>query len=253
MSTTVPTLTAAQLDGLACVDCGSDNSPQQPTGERAPSGAQLFRCTDLPSCRVQQSIDAQLPLLAALRTEEQRPPAPAVDPLESALRAAFDAGEPCDAEGNPVIEIVAAAPTYELLADQVADRIAAEMPKFAAKMDRAAFVAHVAAGLRIAAHPLCPDGRLWCTADPASHADPREHVHRGHEIAMHGTYGVDVMAFHLIQWNDDEVELAFVGAGDWPDLNVDQVDELIEDMAVHLDRLRAVRARMIALRTGAAL
>ncbi|MFI0000741.1 DUF6907 domain-containing protein [Streptomyces globisporus] len=229
MSTTVPTLTAAQLDGLACVDCGSNSSPQQPTGERAPSGAQLFRCTDLPGCRVQQSIDAQFPLLAALRTEEQQP----ADTTE--------------------IEIVAAAPSYALLAEQVADRLAAEMPKFAAKMDRAVFVAHVADGLRSVAHDLCPDGRLWCTADPDSHADPREHVHRGPEIAMHGAYGFDVMAFHLLQWNDDEVELAFVGAGDWPDLNVEQVDELIEDMAVHLDRLRAVRARMVALRTGAAL
>ncbi|MER6597252.1 DUF6907 domain-containing protein [Streptomyces parvus] len=194
-----------------------------------------------------------VPTLPAMPQQRPSRPVPAVDPLESALRAAFDAGEPCDAEGNPTVEIVAAAPTYALLAEQVADRIAAEMPKFAAKMDRAVFVAHVADGLRSVAHPLCPDGRLWCTADPASHADPREHVHRGPQIAMHGAYGFDVMAFHLLQWNDDEVELAFVGAGDWPDLNVDQVDELIEDMAVHLDRLRAVRAKMAAIRTTAAL
>ncbi|MGQ4727063.1 hypothetical protein ACUN3E_05310 [Streptomyces sp. Ju416(a)] len=47
MHNTVPTLskTAAQLDGLACIDCGSDTTPQQPTGERSPSGAQLFACT----------------------------------------------------------------------------------------------------------------------------------------------------------------------------------------------------------------
>ncbi|TYR66174.1 DUF6907 domain-containing protein [Streptomyces parvus] len=198
-------------------------------------------------------MSTTVPTLSAMPQQRTSPPAPAVDPLESALLSAFDAGEPCDAEGNPVVEIVAAAPSYALLAEQVADRLAAEMPKFAAKMDRAVFVAHVADGLRSVAHPLCPDGRLWCTADPGSHADPREHVHRGPQIAMHGAYGFDVMAFHLLQWNDDEVELAFVGAGDWPDLNVEQVDELIEDMAVHLDRLRAVRARMVALRTGAAL
>lgn len=44
MSTTVPTLTAAQLDGLACINCGSDTTSQQPTGDRSPFGAQLFRC-----------------------------------------------------------------------------------------------------------------------------------------------------------------------------------------------------------------
>ncbi|MDX5572897.1 MULTISPECIES: DUF6907 domain-containing protein [Streptomyces] len=194
-----------------------------------------------------------VPTLSAMPQQRTPQPVSAVDPLESALRAAFDAGEPCDAEGNPVIEIVAAAPSYELLAEKVADRIAADMPKFAAKMDRAVFVAHVAAGLRSVAHPLCPDGRLWCTGDPDSHADPREHIHRGHEIAMHGVYGFDVMAFHLTQMDDDPVRLAFVGMGDWPDLDVDQVDELIADMAVHLDRLRAVRAKMAAIRTAAAL
>ncbi|WP_322984651.1 DUF6907 domain-containing protein [Streptomyces sp. S584] len=226
MSTTVPTLrkTAAQLDGLACIDCGADTTEQQPTGDRGPDDVQLFACTDPDVCRAQRSVNAQFPALAALRAVTQRPAADTTD-----------------------IEIVAAAPTYTLLAEQVADRLAAEMPKFAAKMDRAVFVAHVAAGLRSVAHPLCPDGRLWCTADPASHADPREHIHRGPEISMNGAYGFDVMAFHLLQWNDDEVELAFVGAGDWPDLSLDQVDELISDMAVHLDRLRAMRAQMGAL------
>lgn len=234
-------LTAAQLDGLACITCGADDTEQQPTGDRSPSGVQLFACTDPGVCRAQQSVNAQFPLLAALRNEERE-----TAPSMSGHTPSSDA-----------IEIVAAAPTYELLAEllaeQVADRIAAEMPKFAAKMDRAVFVAHVADGLRSAAHDLCPDGRLWCTADPDSHADPREHVHRGPEIAMHGAYGFDVMAFHLLQWDDDEVELAFVGAGDWPALNVDQVDELIEDMAAHLDRLRAARAKMAAIRTAAAL
>ncbi|WP_030342239.1 DUF6907 domain-containing protein [Streptomyces californicus] len=193
-----------------------------------------------------------VPTLPAMPQQRTPQPGPAVDPLESALRAAFDAGEPCDAEGNPVIEIVAAASTYDLLAEQVADRIAAAMPETAAKMDRAVFVAHVADGLRLAAHPLCPDGHLWCTADPADHADPREHFHHGAQIAMHGAYGFDVMAFQLSQLGDGPVELAFVGNGDWPELNLDQVDELIDDMAVHLDRLRAVRAKMAALSTAAA-
>lgn len=74
MSTTVPTLTAIQLDGLACIGCGSDTTVQEPTGDRSPSGAQLFACTDRDVCRAQQSIDAQFPLLAALRTEAQSAP-----------------------------------------------------------------------------------------------------------------------------------------------------------------------------------
>ncbi|MFJ6437743.1 hypothetical protein [Streptomyces sp. NPDC091416] len=45
MSLTVPTLTAAQLDGLACITCGADDTEQQPTGDRSPFGVQLFACT----------------------------------------------------------------------------------------------------------------------------------------------------------------------------------------------------------------
>ncbi|MBM9621816.1 hypothetical protein ACFQ60_17720 [Streptomyces zhihengii] len=45
MSFTVPTLTAAQFDGLACINCGADDTEQRPTGDRSPSGAQLFACT----------------------------------------------------------------------------------------------------------------------------------------------------------------------------------------------------------------
>lgn len=39
--------------------------------------------------------------LARLRAEVGAP-VEAVDPLETALRSAFDQGEPCDAEGNPI-------------------------------------------------------------------------------------------------------------------------------------------------------
>ncbi|WP_327711310.1 hypothetical protein OG912_24885 [Streptomyces sp. NBC_00464] len=74
MSTTVPTLTTAQLDGLACVRCGADDTEQQPTGDRGPDGAQLFACTDPDVCRAQQSIDTHFPLLAALRTKAQSAP-----------------------------------------------------------------------------------------------------------------------------------------------------------------------------------
>ncbi|MEU8676807.1 hypothetical protein [Streptomyces sp. NPDC048560] len=153
----------------------------------------------------------------------------------------------CPSSDAPEVQTVAAAPTYRHLGEQVADRIAAEMPEVAAKMRRDVFVTLVADGLRQAERPACPDGRTWCAGDPASHADPREHIHRSPEQSMNGAYGFDVMAVHLLQFNDDEVELAFVGMGDWPDLDLDQVDELVDDMAVHLDRLRALRAQMAAL------
>ncbi|MFG2596689.1 DUF6907 domain-containing protein [Streptomyces sp. NPDC048462] len=69
MQITVPTLSSLQLDGLACVGCGADDTEQQPTGDRSPSGAQLFRCTDADVCRAQRSVNAQFPRLAALRAE----------------------------------------------------------------------------------------------------------------------------------------------------------------------------------------
>ncbi|MEU1216094.1 hypothetical protein ABZ424_27575 [Streptomyces sp. NPDC005790] len=150
------------------------------------------------------------------------------------------------------IQTVPAAPTYRELAEMVVARITREMPAFAAKLNQAEFVTLVTRSLQRAARPapMCPDGRTWCTGDPASHADPREHVHRGPEQSMNGVYGFDVMAAHLVQWNDDAVQLAFVGMGEWPDLDLKQADELVDDMAAHLDRLRALRGQLAALQTA---
>ncbi|MFJ6438161.1 hypothetical protein [Streptomyces sp. NPDC091416] len=102
MRTTVPTnLTAAQLDGLACFVCGADDTEQRPTGDRSPSGVQLFACTDPDVCRAQRSVNAQFPRLAALRAEAQSAPVfeehphvlgvPVMFSREgAALRASFD-------------------------------------------------------------------------------------------------------------------------------------------------------------------
>ncbi|MFF9687284.1 hypothetical protein [Streptomyces sp. NPDC014623] len=45
------------LDGLACIDCSSSDTPQKPTGDRSPNGAQLFRCADLSDCSARRSVD----------------------------------------------------------------------------------------------------------------------------------------------------------------------------------------------------
>ncbi|MCC3653231.1 hypothetical protein LIX60_17530 [Streptomyces sp. S07_1.15] len=93
----------------------------------------------------------------------------------------------------------------------------------------------------------CPDGRPWCTGEPRDHSDPREHIHQSPELSMTGSYGTGLAAFCIAQHDDDRPELAFAGRGDWPDLDLDQVDELIADMAEHLRRLRAARAALAAL------
>ncbi|MET9973860.1 DUF6907 domain-containing protein [Streptomyces microflavus] len=222
MRTTVQTslLTAAQLDGLACVDCGSPDTPQQPTGERAPGGAQLFRCVGRTAC-----------------------PAPVLDPLEAALLAAFNAGEPCDDEGEP-LETVAAESTQELLAERAVDQIAEALPDVSVQMSRADFVSVVSDGLRAAVRlgPVCPDGRVWCTGDPALHGDPSDPTHWGPEVSLSGSYGSGLMIAHLVQNDDgDEVRLAFSGEGDWRELDLVQTDELISDMSAYLYRLRAMR------------
>lgn len=226
MRTTVPTsLTAAQLEGLACVECGSDSTEQQPTGDRAPSGAQLFRCADLSGCRIQQSIDAHFPALAALRDEQA-------------------------ASGGAV--------TADQIGRRLAARVLANVPSLAAKTTYAGLAdalstALTQSGLEALKTAPCPDGRSWCTGAADDHDDPREHIHHGLEHSMSGSYGLELMAAYLVQMNDDDVRLAFVSNRNWPDLDLDQADELINDMAAHLEQLRALRAQMAALLNGTAL
>ena len=106
MRTTI--LTAAQLDGLACITCGADDTEQQPTGDRSPSGVQLFACTDPGVCRAQQSVNAQFPLLAALRTEAQSAPVFVEDPLEDRVPLLYG-----QRNGAPVVTYDPAQISYE--------------------------------------------------------------------------------------------------------------------------------------------
>ncbi|MFP8882623.1 DUF6907 domain-containing protein [Streptomyces mangrovi] len=102
------------------------------------------------------------------------------------------------------------------------------------------------APLIASAPTTCPDGVAFCTGDPASHSDPREHVHAGPEYSMTGVYGFELMAFNLAQLDNDAPRLAFVAHGDWPELELNEVDTLIRDLGAHLDRLKAVRAQLAA-------
>jgi hypothetical protein len=99
--------------------------------------------------------------------------------------------------------------------------------------------------------PVCPDGIDWCTGDPDSHADPREHRHVGTAHALTGPYLGDkdreVLAFELIRWDSGEPRLSFQADGTWPDLDIDQVDALVRDLTAHLVALRVERRRMALL------
>lgn len=101
-----------------------------------------------------------------------------------------------------------------------------------------------------------PDGVSSCTGDPADHEDPNEHLHHGPFTATGahrpyaGRHGDGIMAFHLSQVNDEAPGLDFVAGGDWPALSLEEVDELISDMSVHLAKLRAARTQIAGLMSG---
>lgn len=99
----------------------------------------------------------------------------------------------------------------------------------------------------------CPDGVSFCTGHDADHEVPSEHTHLGRLTAM-GTHRLyadrheqGLMAFQLSQSNDQAPGLDFVAGGDWPTLNLQQVDELIGDMSTHLAKLRAARTQLAEL------
>lgn len=137
--------------------------------------------------------------------------------------------------------------------ERAAARILAGSPSLAAKISHADLtevMATAMAQVGIDPEPMgtCPDGRSWCTGAASDHSDPREHIHKGPEQSMNGAYGYEVMAAYLVQFDDGEPELAFVGAGDWTELDIEQASELIEHTAAHLDRLRALRDQLAGLR-----
>ncbi|WEH18402.1 hypothetical protein [Streptomyces sp. VNUA24] len=102
----------------------------------------------------------------------------------------------------------------------------------------------------------CPDGVSFCTGDPADHEDPNERIHHGPFTAMGaqcpyaGRHGDGIMAFHLSQVNDGRPGLDFVAGGDWPTLDLGEVDELISDLSAHLAKLRAARTQIASLASG---
>ncbi|MFH8369157.1 DUF6907 domain-containing protein [Streptomyces sp. NPDC018031] len=93
----------------------------------------------------------------------------------------------------------------------------------------------------------CPDGRPWCTSALLDHADPREHIHRGPEHEISGSYGSTPLAFQLTQWDDDEPTLTFQAGGEWRDLGLEDVDRLQADLTRHCQILAAVREQLAAL------
>lgn len=99
----------------------------------------------------------------------------------------------------------------------------------------------------------CPDGVSFCTGDSKDHKDPNEHYHHGPLTAMGahrsyaGQHGDGIMAFRLSQINDETPGLDFVADGGWPTLSLEEVDELISDMSLHLANLWAARAQLAGL------
>jgi hypothetical protein len=109
---------------------------------------------------------------------------------------------------------------------------------------------------RDTASTACPDGVSFCDGNPRDHEDPREHFHHGPFTAMGahrpyaGRHGDGIMAFHLSQVNDETPGLDFVAGGDWPTLDLGEVDELVSDMSAHLAQLRAARTQIADLTSG---
>ncbi|AGP56158.1 DUF6907 domain-containing protein [Streptomyces rapamycinicus] len=93
----------------------------------------------------------------------------------------------------------------------------------------------------------CPDRIAWCLGDPRDHSDPREHLHKGPEQSISGAYGENLLGFHLTRWDDDTPVITFEAGGQWQDLSLSQMDELISDGTGHFNALRAARAQLAAL------
>ncbi|MET8027706.1 DUF6907 domain-containing protein [Streptomyces avermitilis] len=103
---------------------------------------------------------------------------------------------------------------------------------------------------------VCPDDVSFCTGYPGDHEDPNKHLHHGPftNMGAHrpyaGRHRDGIMTFHLSQVNDEAPGLDFVAGGDWPTLDLGEVDELICDMSAHLVKLRAARTQIAYLTAG---
>ncbi|MFF0450076.1 DUF6907 domain-containing protein [Streptomyces sp. NPDC004609] len=100
---------------------------------------------------------------------------------------------------------------------------------------------------------VCPDGRTFCTGLPIDHAGSHDHSHHGPEYSLCGSYlgpgpSVDsILGFGLVQWGDGRPRVAFSADGTWPELDLPQVDELINGLTGHLERLRVTRDELAVL------
>lgn len=160
-----------------------------------------------------------------------QPTAP--DPLESALRSAFDQGEPCDADGNPIVE-------------QPAE-------------DRTITYPLRGGGFLV---EECP---AWCIKD---HADEIEHgiyaadlTHEGEEVSLSFTTTESerdvVLAARITQWphSDDGAQVPYMALLPVADngetlgyLTPSQVEAHIRKVEQHLQALRRMNERLAAAR-----
>lgn len=135
------------------------------------------------------------------------------DPLEAALLAAWNAGEPEETDDTP--------------ADAPVD----------ARM------------MRVDASQVtgCPALDGQCTGDDC--ADPSDAVHYGPLPGLRVSF-VDgpLLPFNLAQWGDELTVLSFYADGTWPDLDVAQVDELLLALDEYTGALRVAREHLARAR-----
>jgi hypothetical protein len=91
----------------------------------------------------------------------------------------------------------------------------------------------------------CPDGVSFCIGETAELNGRNWHDHRSAEYSLAGSYlpadRDGVVGFCLEQLDEGPLYLAFSADGQWIDLNLPQVDELLRDFTVHVVRLRTLR------------
>lgn len=91
----------------------------------------------------------------------------------------------------------------------------------------------------------CPDGVSFRIGETAELAGQNRHDHRSAEYSLAGSYlpaNLDgVVGFCLEQLDEGPLYLAFSADGQWIDLDLPQVDELLRDFTVHVERLRTLR------------
>lgn len=89
----------------------------------------------------------------------------------------------------------------------------------------------------------CPALDGQCTGQDCQ--DPREVVHHGPEHGLRVSFAEKaLMPFELAQWGSDAPALAFFADGSWPELDVDQVDELLLALDEYAGALRRARQHL---------